>query len=40
MQFLTALYTDVLVMDADARESFLTFERGIGDVAITYENEY
>lgn len=40
LQFLTALYTDVLVMDADARESFLTFERGIGDVAITYENEY
>lgn len=40
LQFLTALYTDVLVMDADGRESFLTFERGIGDVAITYENEY
>ncbi|MCU0479915.1 MAG: sulfate ABC transporter substrate-binding protein [Anaerolineae bacterium] len=40
LQFLTAVYTDVLVMDADGRESFLTFERGIGDVAITYENEY
>jgi sulfate transport system substrate-binding protein len=40
LQFITALYTDVLVMDADGRESFLTFERGIGDVAITYENEY
>ncbi len=40
LQFITALYTDVLVLDADGRESFLTFERGIGDVAITYENEY
>ncbi|MDX2077302.1 MAG: sulfate ABC transporter substrate-binding protein [bacterium] len=40
LQFLTALFTDVLVLDADGRESFLTFERGIGDVAITYENEY
>jgi len=28
------------VLDRDARESFQTFERGIGDVAITYENEY
>jgi sulfate transport system substrate-binding protein len=27
------------VLDKDGRESFLTFERGIGDVAITYENE-
>jgi sulfate/thiosulfate transport system substrate-binding protein len=27
------------VLDRDGRESFLTFERGIGDVAITYENE-
>lgn len=23
----------------DGRESFLTFENGVGDVAITYENE-
>lgn len=38
--FLTNLITNVEVLDRDARESFLTFERGIGDVAITYENEY
>lgn len=40
LQFLTELFIDVLVMDSDARDSFLTFERGIGDVAITYEHEY
>ncbi len=38
--FLRTLITNVEVLDRDARESFLTFERGIGDVAITYENEY
>jgi sulfate transport system substrate-binding protein len=38
--FLTALTGNIAAMDADGRESFLTFERGIGDVAITYENEY
>ncbi|MBK8137015.1 MAG: sulfate ABC transporter substrate-binding protein [Chloroflexi bacterium] len=38
--FLTAVFTNVIALDADGRESFLTFERGIGDVAITYENEY
>jgi len=37
--FLSKLITNVLVLDKDGRESFLTFERGIGDVAITYENE-
>lgn len=37
--FLTALAGNVLVFDRDGRESYLTFERGIGDVAITYENE-
>jgi sulfate transport system substrate-binding protein len=40
LQYITDLFTNVTVMDADGRESFLTFERGIGDVAITYENEY
>ncbi|MDX1994704.1 MAG: sulfate ABC transporter substrate-binding protein [bacterium] len=40
VEFLTDLITNVEVLDRDARESFLTFERGIGDVAITYENEY
>jgi len=39
-QFLKDLFTNVSVMDPGARESVLTFVRGIGDVAITYENEY
>jgi sulfate transport system substrate-binding protein len=39
-QFLADLFTNVSVLDSGARESFLNFERGIGDVAITYENEY
>jgi len=39
-QFLFDLFTNVSVMDAGARESFLTFESGVGDVAITYEDEY
>lgn len=30
---------NVAIMDKGARESMLTFESGIGDVAITYENE-
>lgn len=38
--FLSALIPNISVLDRDGRESFLTFERGIGDVAITYENEY
>lgn len=29
----------VKVMDKSGRESYTTFERGIGDVAVTYENE-
>lgn len=37
--FLSALAGNIEVLDRDGRESFLTFERGIGDVAITYENE-
>ncbi len=39
LDFLRALMTNVSVLDRDSRESFLTFERGIGDVAVTYENE-
>ncbi|MDD5390111.1 MAG: sulfate ABC transporter substrate-binding protein [Gallionellaceae bacterium] len=39
----TALLSDVLrnvtVMDKGARESMINFEKGVGDVAITYENE-
>ena len=38
-EFLRALAANIAVLDRDGRESFLTFERGIGDVAITYENE-
>jgi sulfate transport system substrate-binding protein len=37
--FLSKLITNAVVFDKDGRESFLTFERGVGDVAITYENE-
>lgn len=39
-QLLKDIFRNVSVMDAGARESVLTFENGIGDVAITYENEY
>lgn len=38
-QFITKLITNVAAFDKDGRESFLTFENGVGDVAITYENE-
>jgi sulfate/thiosulfate-binding protein len=38
-EFLRSLISNIAVLDKDGRESFLTFERGIGDVAITYENE-
>lgn len=37
--FLKAVLKNVSVMDKDARGSITTFEKGIGDVAITYENE-
>lgn len=39
-EFLRALFTNVSVMDKGARESLVNFENGVGDVAITYENEY
>jgi len=39
----TALVAGILarvkIMDKGARESMITFEKGVGDVAITYENE-
>lgn len=38
-EFLSRVIDNVLVFDRDGRESYLTFENGIGDVAITYENE-
>jgi sulfate transport system substrate-binding protein len=37
--FLLGVLHNVSVMDKAARESITTFEKGIGDVAITYENE-
>ena len=37
--FLTAILSNVSVMDKGARESITNFEQGVGDVAITYENE-
>jgi sulfate transport system substrate-binding protein len=39
-QFLVALLGNVSVLDPGARESVITFSQGIGDVLITYENEY
>jgi sulfate transport system substrate-binding protein len=39
-QLLHDIFSNVSVMDPGARESVVTFENGIGDVAITYENEY
>lgn len=38
-QFLKDVFRNVTVMDKGARESITNFEKGIGDVAITYENE-
>jgi|ERR1041385_3816654 sulfate transport system substrate-binding protein len=37
--FLLAVLKNVTVMDKGARESITNFEKGIGDVAISYENE-
>ena len=37
--FLASVLKNVAVMDKDARTSLTSFEKGIGDVAITYENE-
>jgi sulfate/thiosulfate transport system substrate-binding protein len=38
-EFLLAVLKNVTVMDKSARDSIVNFEKGIGDVAITYENE-
>ena len=37
--FMKELLKNVSVMDKGARESITNFEKGVGDVAITYENE-
>lgn len=38
-RFLRDILKRVSIMDLGARESMLTFEKGAGDAAITYENE-
>src|SRR5215216_3216621 len=38
-EFLKAVLKNVKVMDKGARESITNFEQGVGDVAMTYENE-
>jgi sulfate/thiosulfate-binding protein len=38
-EFMRKVLKNVSVMDKGARESITTFEKGVGDVAITYENE-
>lgn len=37
--FLKRVFQNVSIMDKGARESITTFEKGVGDVAVTYENE-
>ena len=39
IEFLRKVLRNVTVMDKGARESITNFEKGVGDVAITYENE-
>ena len=38
-EFLKSVFRNVSIKDKGARESITNFEKGIGDVAITYENE-
>jgi sulfate/thiosulfate transport system substrate-binding protein len=38
-EFMKQVLKNVTVMDKSARDSIVNFEKGIGDVAITYENE-
>lgn len=38
-KFLLSVLKNVTVMDKGARESITNFEKGVGDLAITYENE-
>lgn len=38
-EFLKSVLKNVIVFDKGARESITNFEKGVGDVAITYENE-
>jgi len=38
-QFLKSVFRNVSIMDKGARESITNYEKGVGDVAVTYENE-
>lgn len=38
-KLLAAIQKNVVVMDKSGRESMTTFEKGVGDVVVTYENE-
>lgn len=38
-ELLARVQANVVTMDASGRQSMATFERGIGDAAVTYENE-
>ena len=38
-EFLRSVFRNVSIMDKGARESITNFEKGVGDAAITYENE-
>ncbi len=38
LKFLTELFKNLTVLDKDGQSSYLTFQKGIGDVAINYEN--
>jgi sulfate/thiosulfate transport system substrate-binding protein len=38
-QFLREVLANVAIMDKGGRESMLTFEQGVGDAIVTYENE-
>jgi sulfate/thiosulfate-binding protein len=37
--FLKSIFRNVSILDKGARESITNYEKGVGDVAITYENE-
>lgn len=39
-QLLVDIFSKVSVLDPSARDSVITYSNGIGDVLITYENEY
>jgi sulfate/thiosulfate-binding protein len=38
-EFLKNVFRNVMIMDKGARESITNYEKGVGDVAVTYENE-